>query len=114
MAKTWGDLRGKAIIFAEGKDLEAALAVNDRLFAHRAARIPAGEMVSLAPLLPSTAAQKANWGRWAAYWQNGQAARLSATLDREGARLGFSRDAFTPFLRTLSDPPQPVGSDELR
>lgn len=114
LARTWGDMRGKAMLFAEGKDLDTALAMNDRLFTHLAARLPAGQLVSLAPLLPSPASQRANRDRWAGYWRNGHGARLAATLEREGAALGFSAGAFAPFLRTLTAEPQPVAIDDLR
>jgi predicted exporter len=53
LAATWGDMRGKAIIFSQGKDLESALQVNDRLFSRLVWKIPPGQLVSIAPLLPS-------------------------------------------------------------
>jgi len=101
LARTWGDVRGKALVFAEGRDLDEALAVNDRLFARLSRRFPAGELVSVAPVLPCAATQAASRERWRSYWSDARTAQLAAELGREGARLGFSGDAFRPFLERL-------------
>lgn len=114
LVKTWGDMRGKALVFAEGTDLESALARNDQLFARISGRIPAGELVSLAPLMPSSALQRANRERWTAFWQNGRAEKLRDYLTKEGEAYGFSKDAFAPFLATLSNPPPPATLEGLR
>lgn len=105
LVKTWGDMRGKALLFAEGADLEEALARNDQLFARLAGRLPPGDLVSLAPLLPSAASQKVNQARWNSFWAEGRAARLQADLVQEGDRFGFAPQAFAPFLATLTAPP---------
>jgi uncharacterized protein len=104
LAATWGEMRGKALIFAQGKDLESALRVNDRLFARLAGRLPAGELVSIAPLLPSDRTQRENRELWSKFWSAPRLERLSADLTREGETLGFSGDAFTGFLNALNSP----------
>ncbi|MBJ6748730.1 MMPL family transporter [Geomonas anaerohicana] len=112
--RTWGDLQGKALIFAEGKDLESALELNRRVFERLAPTLPPGELVSLAPLLPSEAQQRENRARWVSFWQDGRAARLERDLAREGAAFGFTGAAFAPFLATLKAPPAPLNVDGLR
>ena len=114
LVSTWGDMRGKALLFAEGKDLEAALALNDRLFARISPKIPPGELVSLAPLLPSAALQRENRERWLSFWRQGRALRLDRDLARQGKAFGFSKVAFAPFLATLSDPPPAATIEGLR
>lgn len=114
LVKTWGDMRGKALLFAEGKDLPAALELNDRLFSRIATRMPAGEMVSLSPLLPGAATQQVNREQWQKFWGNGRAVRLAEDLQREGATYGFNRDAFAPFLATLQTPPAAATVEDLR
>jgi uncharacterized protein len=114
LTRTWGDMRGKALIFAEGKDLESALRVNERLFERISRRLPAGELVSLAPLLPSNLKQQENRERWTAFWREGRAERLSADLAREGAPFGFAKDAFTPFLATLKAGPPAASAEGLK
>lgn len=114
LVRTWGDLRGKALLFTEGADLESALALNDQLFARLEGRLPAGDLVSLAPLLPSAATQQANRERWRAFWQGERGARLQDDLAREGEAFGFSPQAFAPFLATLATPPPLATLDGLR
>jgi predicted exporter len=114
LTRTWGDMRGKALIFAEGSDLESALSLNDRLFARISGRLPAGELVSIAPLLPSAQKQRENRERWTAFWRDGRARQLSADLTREGEAIGFTKAAFTPFLATLSAPPAAATVEGLR
>jgi len=114
LASTWGNMRGKALIFAEGPDLESALLVNDRIFRRISGRLAAGELVSLAPLLPSELTQKENRARWSAFWGDGRAERLAGELARGGDALGFSGTAFAPFLATLTHPPPPASAAGLR
>ncbi|MDD2733070.1 MAG: MMPL family transporter [Desulfuromonadaceae bacterium] len=114
LIKTWGNMRGKALLFAEGTDLESALALNDKLFALISGRIPAGDLVSLAPLMPSNALQHANRARWLSFWQNGRAAQLEKDLTKSGETYGFSTEAFAPFLATLTTSPPAATVESLR
>ena len=114
LAKTWGNMRGKALIFAEGADLESALALNDKLFALISGRIPASDLVSLSPLMPSDALQRANRERWLSFWQNGRAAQLGRDMAKSGEVYGFSKSAFTQFLATLTTPPSATTLASLR
>jgi uncharacterized protein len=114
LARTWGDMRGKALIFAEGKTLEEAMALNDRVFERLSRRLPPGELVSLAPLVPGPAQQQANRDRWRSFWEDGRATALSAELTRAGAAHGFAPDAFAPFLATLRTPAAPATLEGLR
>ncbi len=114
LAETWGDVRGKAVFFAEGKELDAALAANDRLFRALSGRVPEGQLVSLAPLLPSSETREANLRRWTEFWGEGRAERLIAGLRRAGDSLGFSENAFAPFLAALARPPEGLPIDRLR
>lgn len=114
LLKTWGDMRGKAMLFAEATDLDGALELNDRLFARISARLPAGELVSISPLLPGAALQRANRERWTSFWENGRAAKLKDDLAKTGETYGFSKDAFAPFLATLSVRPPAATPEGLR
>jgi uncharacterized protein len=114
LTRTWGNVRAKALLFAEGKDLDAALAVNDRLFRALSGKIPEGQLVSLAPVLPSRETREANLRRWTRFWQGEHAARLADRLRRDGRPLGFADDAFAPFLATLATPRDGATVDDLR
>jgi predicted exporter len=113
LKETWGDFRGKALIFAEGEDLQSALAANDRLFARLSSALPAGQIVSLAPLLPSEATQGENRLRWMTYWQGKAGMGVVAHLQEKAAALGFSPEAFAPFLQRLKESPPPVTVETL-
>ncbi|PLX82978.1 MAG: transporter, partial [Desulfuromonas sp.] len=113
LRNAWGDLRGQAMLFAEGNDLEGALQVNDRLFAGLLRDFPDARIVSLAPLLPSEATQEANRRGWVDFW-SGRREPLRAGLDRAGAPLGFSPRAFDPFFAALEEAPPPVTPGDLR
>lgn len=114
LARTWGNMRGKALVFSEGKDLEAALAVNDAVFRVAAAKLPPGDLVSLAPLLPGARKQQESRERWARFWSGGRLERLAADLSREGDALGFTPGAFAPFIDSLKAPPAPADVEGLR
>lgn len=114
LRKTWGDFRGQAMLWARGADLEQALEANGRLFSLLKRELPAEPLVSLAPLLPSDAVQRANHARWQEFWEGDRGRRILAALQREAAALGFSADAFNPFFEALASPPKPVTAKGMR
>lgn len=109
----WGDVRGKALVFAEGRNLEEALRANDRLFAFLKGKLPASDVVSLSPVLPSGEAREAARTRWAAYWSPERVRALEETLVREGKALGFTEEAFAPFVEGLRRAPVDGGPEGL-
>jgi uncharacterized protein len=111
---TWGDFRGMAMVFTEGKDLESALQNNDRLFAYLKGKVPRDEFMSLAPLFPSAAAQEANRLRWKTQWSEINRNTVRKLIDREGDREGFTPQAFDPFFERLAAKPVSVTMDGLR
>ena len=112
--RAWGNLRSRAMVFADGRDLAAALRVNDEVYARLARSVPVAELVSLAPILPSPETQAENRRRWTAFWEAGRG-RMTRTLLREaGDTLGFSPDAFAPFFDRLSRQPADWGPEDLR
>jgi predicted exporter len=113
LRQTWGNFRGNAVIFAEGSDLQSALETNERLFDYLSPKIPAGKMVSLAPILPSLRTQRLNRNRWNEFWLEKKelARRL---LVQEGKAFGFSVGAFEPFFERLSEPSPPITAESLR
>lgn len=109
LQQTWGDLRGRAIAFVEGREMETALAGNEQLFAHLAARLPAADVISVAPLLPSAATQERNLAQWRAFWQGPQGTSILQNLENEADRIGFSREAFAPFRQRCVEGPAADG-----
>ncbi|MBA4417510.1 MAG: hypothetical protein C0392_06335 [Syntrophus sp. (in: bacteria)] len=112
--KNWGDFRGTAMIFAEGKDLQTALTNNDRLFSYLKGKIADKEIISLAPILPSTETQKQNVQGWQALWSEANRNRVHNLFLQEGDKVGFAPNAFDPFFERLSVKPAEVTMEGLR
>jgi uncharacterized protein len=109
---TWGGFRDQAMIWtaagSEEQSLGAATAIFNTL---QQSGVP---LVSLAPLLPPEAVQRANRQRWRAFWQGAEGQAILARLDQEAAGLGFAADAFAPFTGSLSAPAAPVTLASLK
>jgi predicted exporter len=74
-----------------------------------------GELVSVAPLMPSHATQARNLKRWHAFWrEDDRAQRLASTLQQEGKALGFSSAAFGPFLAMIDESAEPFSVSALQ
>ena len=114
LRQAWGDMRGNAVIFAEGSDLQSALETNDRLFQYFSANRAAEGIVSLAPVLPSYASQRANQQRWIEFWSEANQERLRRLLTSQASPMGFRPDAFTPFFKRLSRPSSLVNPGDLK
>ena len=113
LRRAWGDMRGNAVIFAEGSDLQSALETNDRLFQYLSANEAAEGIVSLAPILPSYVSQRANQQRWIEFWSEANKVRLRQLLTSLGSVMGFRPDAFTPFFKRLSRPSTLINPEDL-
>ena len=82
------------MVFAVGKDLESALTNNDRIFSYLKGKVPDDGLISLAPLLPSAKTQEANRQRWETQWSEDNRNAVRRLLEREGAKAGFTPQAF--------------------
>jgi len=97
----WGDLRGRALLFSEGDNLQEALQTNDKLFRRLAREFPPGEAASLAPLLPSAHLQERRRLQWQNLWNGTDGQLLSGEMQRRQGDHGFSAMAFEPFYQSL-------------
>jgi len=111
--EVWGDFRGKALVIAQGDDLQSALRNNDLIFDYLKKNLPDEEIISLSPVLPSTVTQEENLKTWSAFWSDNRL-RLQGLLEREGDKLGFLPRAFDVFLERLAVKPAPVTVEALR
>jgi len=100
--ETWGDFRGQAMIFSEGKDLESALQTNDDLFRFLTGKIGDRDVISIAPVFPSIKTQQYNSRAWDAFWSN-RKEEVRGIMEEEGRALGFSGRAFEPFFSGLNE-----------
>lgn len=112
IAESWGDVRGMAMIFSEGDDLDMALRKADNLFRHLSVELSGEAIISLAPMLPPKSRQQEAMDGWQEFWSKHQT-KLREIIDRESKDLGFSAGAFDPFFDFITATPQPVTKKEL-
>ncbi len=111
----WGDPRGRGLIAVQSGDTESMLQTNEQVYARLAPLWGPGQLVSLAPLLPSRATQLANLARWQQFWQEpGRLELLRETLNTQGRRLHFAEGTFDPFLQWVEKEHGPFDAAELR
>jgi predicted exporter len=114
LKKTWGDFRHSAMIIATGTDLQSSLEANDRLYFVLSKKVPPGQIISLAPVLPSASTQKTNHARWAAFWSEKTGKAILDTLTKEADDLGFAPKAFEPFFIQINRSVTPVTRENLK
>ncbi len=112
LSRAWGNMRGRALIFIRGENLETALERNEQVWQLLQTEDPAG-LVSLAPLLPPLATQQQRLKRWQDFWTRHQP-QLREQLLEQGKEFGFSAAAFDPFWSQLEHPPQQFGVTQLK
>ena len=91
-------------VVAEGKNLDAALEVNEQV-AKMAAQLKEKGVVrrfsGMSPALNSSSLRAARIRQWNAYWTNERSDKVMAILQQEGIRRGFNAAAFAPFANLL-------------
>ncbi|MBF0395546.1 MAG: hypothetical protein HQK78_02145 [Desulfobacterales bacterium] len=97
----WGNFRGRAIIFSEGKNIKEALKVNDIVYKTLNGKIEESDIISISPMLPSFDNQILNQKRFAEFWSKNKE-HIKEILDKEGSKIGFSSKAFDPFFKSFS------------
>ncbi len=112
LADHWGNMRGRAMIFAAARDLETALQHSEQVWQILRDQHLDKASVGLTPLLLSARTQRQNAEQWQAYWSQEQG--LAQTLlEDAGRKYGFSSQAFTPFFARLQHEPQVLTLDTL-
>ncbi|WP_373499587.1 methyltransferase domain-containing protein [Desulfococcus sp.] len=105
----WGaQVFTKIYLMTEGKSLTALQDQWDGLLARVEADRDAGRLGSgFVPsmIFPGAARREKNLAAWRAFWTPERVGMLRAELAAAGPQLGFSEDAFAPFINTLTTPP---------
>lgn len=101
-AALWGDVRGRAVVFAHAENLQDALDKNDAVYDEATQILPDTTVVSLSPLMPSKTTQAHSNQRWDAFWTPDSVANLTDEIARQGKALGFSNTAFVPFSEAMA------------
>jgi predicted exporter len=112
LAESWGNMRGKALVFAAGSDLESALRRNESVWQELIGRGLKNDIVSLAPVLPSQQTQQQHLLAWKEFWQTRRAATRDL-LQISAQKYGFSTNAFDPFWESLDQSPGAVDAELL-
>lgn len=112
LTRAWGNMRGRALIFASAENLQTALQRNERVW-QLLQDEKVDDVVSLAPLLPSIQAQQQRLSQWQAFWSQ-RRAQVEELLLSSGQTYGFSAKAFAPFWLQVEDPPQQLGLEQLQ
>ena len=112
---TWADPRGHGLMVVRSGDAESMLQTNEQVYAQLAHLWGPGQLISLAPLLPSRATQLANLARWQQFWEKpGRLELLRETLNVQGRKLHFAAGTFDPFLQWIGKEHAPFDVAELR
>lgn len=98
--QVWGQEK-LAILVTTGKSYEKALEDNDSISGEITNAIGADHFASFSMLWPSKKTRQENYARWKQFWEQGREAKLKNLLAEEGAKYGFTRQAFSPFFNNL-------------
>jgi predicted exporter len=113
--EAWADPRGRGLLVVRSGDIESLLQTNEQVYAQLGPLWGPGQLVSLAPLLPSRATQLANLARWREFWKEpGRLEQLRGTLNTQGRKLHFAEGVFDPFLQWIEKEHVPFEMTELR
>ena len=113
LRQTWGDLRGRALIFVTGDGLETVLQHNEQVWQALRAATALEQVVSLAPLLPSAETQRQRLMAWEDFWQQRRPI-VQDLLMANGKHYGFAPAAFEPFWEQVEKPKTALGLTDLR
>jgi predicted exporter len=112
LTEAWGNMRGRALIFASGENLQSALQRNEQVWQLLKSQSPDG-IVSLAPLLPAQETLQNRLNQWQEFWSQRRAG-VDELLRTHGQTYGFSAEAFDPFWAQIEHPPQELGIQQLQ
>lgn len=103
--EVWGQLGDRVFVMNSGATVAAIQQHNDLILTRieedvREKTLAAAFVPSM--LFPGQARAEQNLAAWRAFWGQGRAERVCSALLQSGAGLGFTDNAFTPFLATLA------------
>ncbi|WP_027389447.1 MMPL family transporter [Chrysiogenes arsenatis] len=93
----WGNTRDRAMILTdETTSLDTALSLSEQFVL----AVPELPLMTLSSLLPSTLLQQENRQAWVMFWQGSKGQEILGWLQRHAREVGFSANAFAPFVQT--------------
>ncbi len=115
LAATFGEAMETTAVAVAARDPDEALRRNEAVCAELALLVAEGtvrDVRSLAPLLPSRAAQEENRARWRDFFGAARRAALAADLAEAARACGMREGAFQPFLTALAEEGPPLLLDD--
>jgi len=103
----WGDLFTRAYLFVESPTLEQLQQRSDVLAGFLEEQREQGAIsggLSPSELLPGSALAAEHLRAWQEFWTAERQEAVRAALTRQAEELGFTADAFAPFLAQLTSP----------
>ena len=110
---TWGQSR-LAVMVAQAQELDTVRELQDELYDDLSTELGPERVSSLSTLWPSARRMQSNRAAWEAFWSPQRATNLKQTLKSEGARYGYSPDAFAPFFGSLATKNLPAGLPPIK
>lgn len=108
LQQVWGDLTSRVYLMTEGRNVAELQEKSDRLHGMLREEIGRGTLGGaflLSDLFPGERLAGERSADWKAFWKPERVRDLRRELTKTGREMGFSSDAFTPFLISLTAPP---------
>ena len=101
-------------VVSEGQTLQEALAKNERVMADCRRMLSDDVAVIVSGpdgLLPSVEKQKESLTLWTAFWERHP--NIADEVQQEAIKIGFTEDAFSPFINGMTKSYQPLTEDKM-
>lgn len=99
---TWGNIFDRLYVLLEAPSLAGLQSSSDALLAAMEQDEDGYRGFTAAMVFPGNERLAANQDAWAAFWIPARRAQVKEALESSGANLGFTKDAFIPFLNQLA------------
>jgi len=104
MQDVWGNIFAKVYLLVEAESPAGLQQKNDRLLdllekEESAGRLTGG--ITPSRFFPGSRRAGDNLAAWKQFWTAGRIEAVRETLEKEGTRLGFARNAFDPFYQLM-------------
>ena len=113
LQQIWGDLTSRVYVMTEGKSLAELQEKSDRLSGMFREGLKQGILEGaflLSDIFPGEKLAGLRAADWTAFWKPERVRHLQRELTQMSREMGFSVDAFSPFLISLTAPPPNTAS----
>ena len=105
VSDVWGNILGRIYVMVEGRDLNELQRRSDNLTARLEQEARSGVLApgfSPSAIFPGAERSAENLKSWQAFWNPRRAAELRDTIRSVSRELGFTPDAFDPFMNLVA------------